>query len=131
MSDWKEETSVMLEDAKERIAQAIKTISGQPTKAQVHSIWRAYVSLELSVAYIKLELDEENPGRFIRARSYRVPDERQALQFAQKYLVKGAESFRVGDYGQSLKELRESRNYVRVLLKDTRARERKIQAGTG
>ncbi len=131
MSDWKEETSVMLEDAKERIAQSIKAISGQPTKAQVHSIWRAYVSLELSVAYIKLELDEENPGRFIRARSYRVPDERQALQFAQKYLVKGAESFRVGDYGQSLKELRESRNYVRVLLKDTRARERKIQAGTG
>ncbi len=131
MSGWKEETSAMLDDARGRIESAIGTISGEPTKAQLHSVWRAYVSLELSVAYIKLEIDEENPGRFIRARSYRVPDERQSLQFALKYLVKGAESYRVGDYGQALKELRESRNYLRVLLKDARARERRSRSKAG
>lgn len=125
VSDWKEETSDQLEDARVRIESAIRSISGDPTKAQLHSIWNAYVSLELSIVYIKVEIDEENPGRFIRAREYRVPDERQALRFALNNLVKGKESFRVGAYAQAVKELREARNYLRVLLKGSYAKERK------
>lgn len=80
----------------------------------------AYLEVEKSVAFIRFDLDEENPGRFIRLRDYLVPDERQALQFALKNLRKGAEDFSLGDLRQALKNLRESRNYLRALLREKR-----------
>ena len=90
----------------------------------------AYLEVEKSVAFNKFDLDEENPGRFIRLRNYAVPDERQALQFALKNLRKGAESFSLGDFRQALKELRESRNYLRALLREKRLkRARRARAG--
>ena len=129
MEDWKEETVAELEDARRRIEAAIESIEGEPTREEVHSVWRAYVSVELCVAYVKLEIDDENPGRFISPRPYKVPDERQALQFALRNLAKGEESFRVGDFGQALKDLREARNYLRVLLKELYSRQRRARRG--
>ena len=120
MSDWRDETRSDLKDAEDRIVALITEISGEPTKEQVHSIWRAYVDVEKSVVFIRVEIDEENPGRFVNAKQYSVPDERQALQFALRNLRKGSESFALGDYRNSLHQLREARNYLRVILRAKR-----------
>jgi len=120
VSEWRKETASDLEEAKSRLEGVIASIRGEPTAEQIHSIWTAYVKVEKSIAFIKFDLDEENPGRFIRLKGYSVPDERQALQFALKNLKKGMVSFTVGDFVQALKELRESRNYLRALLREKR-----------
>lgn len=120
MSEWRSETRGDLDDAARRIESALAEIEGEPTKAQLRSVWMAYLEVEKSVAFIKFDLDEENPGRFVRLRSYAVPDERQALQFALKSLKKGTDAFSLGDFRQALKDLRESRNYLRALLREKR-----------
>jgi hypothetical protein len=129
VSEWRAETASDLEDAKEKIKTALKTLSGEPTKGELLSVWLAYIKVEKSVAFIKFDLDEENPGRFIRLKAYAVPDERQALQFALKSLSKGADYFALGDFRQAIRELRESRNYLRALLREKRlARARRARA---
>ena len=120
MSDWRDETRADLEDARVRITSLIPEVSGEPTAEQVSLIWRAYLDIEKSVAFIRVEIDEENPGRFVKLKHYSVPDERQALQFALRNLRKGLESFRLGDYLRSLSELREARNYLRALIRAKR-----------
>ncbi len=120
MSGWRDETHADLKDAEDRIVALIAQISGEPTKEQVHSIWRAYLGVEKSIVFIRVEIDEENPGRFVKAKQYAVPDERQALQFALRNLRKGSESFVLGDYRSSLRELREARNYLRLILRAKR-----------
>ena len=122
MSEWRGETNADLDDAARRIESALEGIRGEPTEAQLKSVWMAYLEVEKSVAFIKFDLDEENPGRFVRLRSYTVPDERQALQFALKNLKKGADDFSLGDFRLALKELREARNYLRALLREKRLR---------
>jgi len=122
VSSWRTETTADLDDAAQRIRSVVDSVSGEPTDAELKSVWRAYLLVEKSIAFIKVELDEENPGALVRIASYSVPDERQALQFALRNLAKGAESFRLGDLGQAIKELRESRNYLRVLLRQKRLR---------
>lgn len=120
MSEWRAETGADLADAAKRIESSLERIAGEPSPEQLRSIWMAYLKVEKSVAFIKFDLDEENPGRFIRLQSYKVPDERQALQFALKNLKKGTESFALGDFRPALKYLRESRNYLRALLREKR-----------
>jgi hypothetical protein len=120
MSEWRSETTRDLEHAADLIGKALGDIKGEPTESQLRSVWLAYVDVEKSVAFIKFDLDEENPGRFIRLRSYSVPDERQALRFALKSLTKGADNFSLGDFRQALRDLRESRNYLRALLREKR-----------
>ena len=120
MSEWRRETDADLADAASRIESAVGAIRGEPSEEQMRSVWMAYLEVEKSVAFIRFDLDEENPGRFIRLRDYLVPDERQALQFALKNLRKGAEDFSLGDLRQALKNLRESRNYLRALLREKR-----------
>ncbi len=120
MSGWRDETSGDLKDAEARIGGLIAEVSGEPTGDQLRSVWRAYMEVEKSIVFIRVEIDEENPGRFVSLKQYAVPDERQALQFALKNLARGSESFTLGDFKQSLKELRESRNYLRAILKDKR-----------
>jgi len=120
VSDWRDETRADLKDAGDRIVALIAGISGEPTEEQIHSIWQAYVDVEKSVVFIKVEIDEENPGKFVKAKQYSVPDERQALQFALRNLRKGSESFTLGDYRTSLRELREARNYLRMILRAKR-----------
>jgi len=120
VSGWREETRADLKDAEDRIVALIAEVSGEPTKGQVHSIWRAYLNVEKSVVFIKVEIDEENPGRFVKVKQYSVPDERQALQFTLRNLRKGSESFTLGDYRRSLRELREARNYLRLILRTKR-----------
>lgn len=127
-TEWRGETASDLADAEKRIEEALRTLSGEPTKAELLSIWLAYVKVEKSVAFIKFDLEEENPGRFIKLKAYDVPDERQALRFALKNLEKGADDFLLGDFRQAIKELRESRNYLRALLRKKRlARARKAR----
>jgi hypothetical protein len=120
VDDWRRETGADLKDAERRIEELIAGVRGEPDAEQLRSIWRAYVDVEKSIAFIKVEMDEENPGRFISQKQYSVPDERQALQFSLRNLKKGSESFSLGDFNQALRELREARNYLRVLLKEKR-----------
>jgi len=120
VSSWKTETTEDLGDAARRIRAVVDSVSGEPTDVQLKSIWRAYLLVEKSIAFIKVELDEENPGALVRMAAYSVPDERQALQFALRNLLKGIESLSMGDLVQSLRELRECRNYLRVLLRQKR-----------
>jgi hypothetical protein len=122
VSEWRAETAADLADATSRIESALESVAGEPSYEQVRSIWIAYVKVEKSIAFIRFDLDEENPGRFIRLKSYSVPDERQALQFSLRNLKKGADSFSLGDFRQALRELRESRNYLRALIREKRLR---------
>lgn len=120
VSEWRRETASDLADAAKKIDSALVSVSGEPTPDQLRSVWLAYVMVEKSVAFIKFELDEENPGRFVKLRQYRVPDERQALGIARRYLGKGTDDFLLGDFKGALKNLRESRNYLRALLREKR-----------
>jgi len=120
VSEWRDETAADLADARRRIESLLESVAGEPSSQQVGSAWTAYLMVEKSIAFIKFDLDEENPGRFVKLKNYSVPDERQALQFALKNLKKGAENFSLGDFHQSLKDLRESRNYLRALLREKR-----------
>jgi len=114
---WLEETVEELEGSLRRLERVAEEIRGEPTATQVHDVWLSYLYVEKGVAFIKLELGEENPGRFINIKKYDVPDERQAIGFAIKNLRFGLETVRRGDLGPSLKPLRESRNYLRALLR--------------
>jgi len=120
VSEWRDETAADLADARRRIESLLESVAGEPSSQQVGSAWTAYLMVEKSIAFIKFDLDEENPGRFVKLKNYSVPDERQALQFALKNLKKGAENFSLGDFHRSLKDLRESRNYLRALLREKR-----------
>lgn len=120
MSDWRRETAEDLSEADTNLQSVLGSISGEPTRDQIRHVWLAYVKVEKSIAFIKFDLDEENPGRFIKLNAYKVPDERQALQFASRSLRKGAADFELGDFRSALKNLRESRNYLRALLREKR-----------
>lgn len=120
MKDWRAETAGDLAEARSRLQETLRTISGEPTKEQLHSVWLAYVDIEKSVFFVKVELDAESPGVFVKTSLYRVPDERQAIAFALRSLERGAESLASGDLLDCLGRLRESRNYLRVLLREKR-----------
>ena len=120
MSAWRDETRADLREAESTIASLLGEISGEPTREQVRSIWRAYVCVEKSIVFIRVEIDEETPGRFVSMKRYSVPDERQALQFALRNLRKGLGAFELGDFLGSLSGLREARNYLRVILRSKR-----------
>jgi hypothetical protein len=130
VSQWRKETEADLADAAGRIESVLKAVSGEPSADQIRSIWTAYLKVEKSVAFIKFELEEENPGRFIRLKAYSVPDERQALQFSLKNLKKGTDNFALGDFRQALRDLRESRNYLRALLRQKRLERARKARGT-
>jgi len=117
---WRQETRGDLARAAAQLDTLAAAISGSLSGDQVHSLWLSYLLVEKSVAFIKIELDEENPGRFIKQKPYEVPDERQAIAFALRHLAIATQGFDAGDLGGSLRELRESRNYLRVLLKRVR-----------
>lgn len=130
MSGWREETASDLAAASAEIEHVSKSMSGEPTPSQLKSVWLAYLKVEKSVAFIKIELSEENPGRFVALKGYSVPDERQALQFALRNLKRGSDDFAVGDLRQALKALRESRNYLRALLRSKRLKRARDARGT-
>ncbi len=120
MSEWRRETTSDLADASRRIEDALRSVTGEPSVEQLRSVWTAYLDVEKSIAFIKFDLDEENPGRFVKLKTFSVPDERQALRFALRSLKKGADNFDLGDFSQALRDLRESRNYLRALLREHR-----------
>jgi hypothetical protein len=120
VSAWRGETRSDLADALLRLEASHKELRGEPTPEQIRSVWMAYLLVEKSIAFIKFDLDEENPGRFIKLKAYAVPDERQAVQFAYKSIKKGADSFNLGDFHGALRDLREGRNYLRALLREKR-----------
>jgi hypothetical protein len=118
VSAWREETAADLAEARSLVGSLLGSVSGEPTKVEVRDIWKAYVDVEKSIAYIRFDIDEENPGRLIQLKRYSVPDERQALSFALRHLKRGEDSFRLGDFNEALGSLRESRNYLRALLRE-------------
>jgi len=120
VDDWKEETRRDLIRADRSLATLTESVSGEPGPEQLRALWEAYLLVEKSVTFIKLELDEENPGRFVNPKVYAVPDERQATVIALKFLRRAETSFGKGDLMGSLGPLREARNYLRVLLKEKR-----------
>ena len=120
MSEWRAETADDLSTAAKRIELALAGPPLKMTADQVRLVWLAYIGVEKSIAFIRFDIDEENPGRFIRLKNYEVPDERQSLSFALRYLKKGTDEFSLGDFTRALKELRESRNYLRALLRKKR-----------
>jgi len=122
VSEWRAETTSDLEQGTRRLESLLPSVAGEPSKDQLRSIWLAYLEVEKSIAFIKFDIGEENPGRFIKLKAYKVQDERQAIQFALKYMKKGSASFSIGDFLQALKDLRESRNYLRALLREQRLR---------
>lgn len=119
-SDWVRETAGDLAAAEKTLSEASSSLSGEPDESQMSSIWEAYVLVEKSVAFIKAELGDENPGRFVNPKVYAVPDERQAVGFALRHLRTATETFGAGRLPESLKALRESRNYLRVLIRRKR-----------
>jgi len=119
-ADWRKETEGDLRDAESRLSSVEDSMTGDPTSDQIDSIWRAYLDVEKSVAFIRAELDSESPGHFVNKKVYAVPDERQAVLFALGNLRSGTRSFLSGDLETSLKQLRESRNYLRVLMISSR-----------
>lgn len=127
LSEWRTETTRDLGEAKAALESAAKSLSGEATATQVRSVWAAYARIEKSVAFIRLEIEEENPGRFIPLGRYAVPDERQAIQFALKRLSKGTDSFALGDFRLALKDLRDARNYLRAFLR--RERLKRVRKG--
>jgi hypothetical protein len=129
VSSWRTETAADLDDAAQRIRGVADSISGEPSDREVKSVWRAYLLVEKSIAFIKVDLNVEYPGMLVKMATYSVPDERQALQFALRNLMKGIDSFRLGDLGQSLRELRESRNYLRVLLRQKKLKRLRKPSG--
>lgn len=119
-SDWHHETRRDMERALDNLDSLAASVSGSLGREQIHALWQSYLFVEKSVAFVKIELDDENPGRFISQKPYTVPDERQAIGFARRHLKLAIDDFDAGGLGASLKELRESRNYLRVLLKRVR-----------
>ncbi len=128
MEDWVAETRRELQDAASRLDMLSSEISGEPDREQARSIWLSYLYVEKAVAFIKLEVGEENPGRFVNKKAYAVPDERQAVAFAAGHLKRGMTRFADGDFVESLKQLREARNYLRMLLRQLRLRKRRTAA---
>lgn len=118
--DWKERTTEDLKKAQADLESLGPSISGALSREQARTLWLSYLLVEKSVAFVKIELEDENPGRFIEPKRYTVPDERQAVAFSAGHLREAILRFNAGDLAASLIELRESRNYLRVLLKRVR-----------
>jgi len=129
VSEWRKETAEDLTAAASRIEAVLSSPPGKLTGEQLRLVWQAYIEVEKSIAFIKFDIDEENPGRFIKLKGYAVPDDRQALNFALRYLRKGADEFALGDFYRALKELRESRNYLRALLRAKRLERARMSRG--
>jgi len=120
VSSWREETSSDLQEARSRIELLVTSVAGELSPDQFRSAWNAYLLVEKSIAFIKIELEEENPGRFVNKKMFAVLDERQALGFALKKLISGTEEFSLGDFHRALKELRDARNYLRIMIRQTK-----------
>lgn len=115
---WRSRSVKELADAATALLALEKEVGGPLTESQMNGLWRCYLSVEKSVAFVKLELDEDQElGRFVNKKAYVVPDERQALLFAAESLNSGLGYLRTGELEEALKRLRESRNYLRMLLR--------------
>lgn len=125
MSGWLVEAEAELDGAQLRLNSLAAEVRAKPSEVQARGIWRCYLSIEKIVAFVKLELDEESPGRFVDKKTYAVPDEGQALAFAARSLGVGTAALKAGNLHEGLKALRESRNYLRMLLRKERLASRK------
>jgi hypothetical protein len=106
-----------LRDALGVLERLVPNMSGAIGEEDLQALWRCYLSVEKSILFIKLELDDEGVGRFVNKKAYSVPDDRQAVAFAAASLRTGLASLGRGDLPGSLKPLRESRSYMRMLLR--------------
>jgi hypothetical protein len=125
VNEWRSRTVTELSYAETALLSLEKEVSGPLTESQLNSLWRCYLSVEKSVVFVKLELDDDQElGHFVNKKAYTVPDERQALRFASESLSSGLGYLRIGELEEALKRLRESRNYLRMLLRRTKLERR-------
>jgi hypothetical protein len=118
---WRSRTEGELADAAASLLALEEEVVGPLTDSQMNRLWRCYLSVEKSVVFVKLELgDDRELGHLVNKKAYVVPDERQALSFAAESLNTGLGFLRTGELEEALKRLRESRNYLRMLLRRTR-----------
>jgi hypothetical protein len=120
MGGWLEGAEAELDGARVLLESLAEEVQARPTEAQLRGIWTCYLSVEKIVAFVKLELEEESPGRFVDKKAYTVPDEGQALTIAARSLGVGTAALKAGNLHDGLNALRESRNYLRMLLRKER-----------
>ena len=126
---WRSKTEGELAEAATSLLALEKEVGGPLTDSQMNRLWRCYLSVEKSVVFVKLELDEDQElGHLVNKKAYVVPDERQAIRFAAESLNSGLSFFRTGELEEALKRLRESRNYLRMLLRRTRLARRGVKS---
>lgn len=132
MDQWLRETVTGLEEARDTLASLSEEVAGEPDEGQIARVWESYLRVEKAVAFVKIELASESPGRTVRLKSYSVPDERQSIAFASRNLSRAIEELHLGNLGLALPPLREARNYLRALLRDKRMlRIRKARSSAG
>lgn len=130
MDDWKREIEAELGSALKKLDSLTPAMEGILTRDQLEEIWDCYISVEKGVVFVKLELEEEQAARFVQKKAYSVPDDRQAVSFAALNLRTALGEVEAGNLSSALKALRESRNYLRMLLRRERLAARKRAAST-
>ncbi len=112
-----EEISDDLEGAELLLKRLAGAGSGEPPEEK--KIWLVYLTVEKSVALLKLYLSIESPGLFVTIKSS-PKDWAGLLARASEALGDGRHLFRERKLEQALEALRTSRNCLRVVLRDLR-----------
>ena len=100
----------------------LKSLVGKGSGDGAHEekkVWLAYLTVEKSVALLKLYLSIESPGLFVTIKSG--PKEWAGLLArASQALADGRRLLEEGRLEEALETLRSSRNCLRVVLRDRR-----------
>lgn len=89
-----------------------------------HDLWLVYLLVEKSIAILKFSFSIEDPGKFINLKM--VEDERKLINIAYASLSNGIELIESGSTEKAIESLRNSRNYLRLLIKRLRKRRLKL-----
>ena len=118
MEDELEEISEDLKGAEILLKSLVRTGSrdGSPEEKKV---WLVYLTVEKSVALLKLHLSVESPGLFVTIKSG-PKDWGGLLTRASKSLGDGRRLLEEGKLEEALETLRTSRNCLRAVLRDRR-----------
>jgi hypothetical protein len=118
VEDELEEISDDLKGAEILLKSLVGTGSGDEFPEE-KKVWLVYLTLEKSVALLKLNLSVESPGRFVTIKSG--PKEWAGLLArASRSLGDGRRLLEEGKLEEALETLRTPRNCLRVFLRDRR-----------
>ena len=116
-----DELEEILEDLK-RAEILLKSLVGTASRdgsPEEKKVWLVYLTVEKSVALLKLHLSVESPGLFVTIRSG-PKDWEGLLARASQSLGDGRRLLEEGKLEDALETLRTSRNCLRVVLRDRR-----------